>query len=96
MCSAEPHQEYIESLARSMREGEKFEFSQLCELWFAIIDAFCAHLPQRSGPGRRPTYSDNTILKIDMLMVTTQALSRRVRGMKGWSRRAIWRAAMTL
>ncbi|MHC5062147.1 MAG: IS982 family transposase, partial [Planctomycetota bacterium] len=71
MSSSELNQDYIESLAQSMRAGEKLEFAQLCELLFAIIDVFCAHLPQRSGPGRRQTYSDNTILKIDMLMHLT-------------------------
>lgn len=71
MSNSEPYQAYIENLAQSMRASEEIEFSQLCELLFAIIDAFCATLPASSGPGRPKTYSDSTILKIDMLMHLT-------------------------
>lgn len=66
-----PNQEYIESLARSIREAQEIDFQKLCELLFAIIDYFCAQLPVQTGPGRRKTYSDSTILKIDMLMHLT-------------------------
>lgn len=66
-----PNQEYLESLARSIREAQEIEFEKLCELLFAIIDYFCAQLPVQTGPGRRKTYSDSTILKIDMLMHLT-------------------------
>jgi hypothetical protein len=66
-----PNQEYIESLARSIREAQEIDFQKLCELLFAIIDYFCAQLPVQTGPGRRKSYSDSTILKIDMLMHLT-------------------------
>jgi hypothetical protein len=71
MSISEPNQAYIDNLASSIRQGEKIKFAQLCELLFAIIDAFCATLPQRRGRGRHKTYSDSTILKIDMLMHLT-------------------------
>jgi hypothetical protein len=66
-----PNQEYLESLARSIREAQEIDFQKLCELLFAIIDHFCAQLPVQTGAGRRKTYSDSTILKIDMLMHLT-------------------------
>jgi hypothetical protein len=66
-----PSQEYIEKLAQSIRAAKEFDFQKLCELLFAIIDFFCAQLPAQTGPGRRKTYSDRTILKIDMLMHLT-------------------------
>ena len=66
-----PSQEYIESLAQSIREAKELDFQKLCELLFAIIDFFCAQLPPQTGSGRRKTYSDSTILKIDMLMHLT-------------------------
>lgn len=47
------------------------EHEQLSELMFTIISQFCQQLPAPSGPGRRPTYSHETILKIDMLMHLT-------------------------
>lgn len=71
MSHSEPPQADIENLAQSMRAGTSLDFSPLCKLLFAIIDAFCAHLPPPCGRGRRKTYSDNTILKIDMLMHLT-------------------------
>jgi hypothetical protein len=66
-----PSQEYIENLAQSIRAAKEIEFEKLCELLFAIIDYFCAQLPAPTGPGRRKTYSDSTILKLDMLMHLT-------------------------
>lgn len=71
MTTFMPSQEYIETLARSIREASEMNFEKLCELLFAIIDFFCAHLPSQSGPGRRKTYPDSTILKLDMLIHLT-------------------------
>ena len=71
MTDSAPSQEYIESLAQSIREAKEINFQKLCELLFAIIDYFCGQLPAQTGPGRRKTYSDNTILKLDMLMHLT-------------------------
>jgi hypothetical protein len=71
MSHSVPSQEYIENLAQSIREAKEIDFQKLCELLFAIIDYFCAQLPTQTGPGRRKTYSDSTILKIDMLMHLT-------------------------
>ncbi len=71
MTTFVPSQEYIETLARSIREAPEMNFEKLCELLFAIIDFFCAHLPPQSGPGRRKTYPDSTILKLDMLIHLT-------------------------
>jgi hypothetical protein len=68
MSNSAPDQEYITNLVTSIQAGERIEFSQLCTWLWAIIDAFCASLPERHGPGRHKTYSDSTILKIDMLM----------------------------
>jgi hypothetical protein len=71
MTHSVPSQEYLESLAQSIREAKEIEFEKLCELLFAIIDYFCSQLPAQTGPGRRKTYSDSTILKLDMLMHLT-------------------------
>lgn len=71
MTASVPSQEYIESLAQSIREAEEIDFKTLCKLLFSIIDQFCEQLPVQTGPGRRKTYSDSTILKIDMLMHLT-------------------------
>ena len=38
---------------------------------FSIIDAFCAKVPERNRRGPKKTYSDSTILKLDMLMHLT-------------------------
>jgi hypothetical protein len=64
-------QERIDQLVATIQAGETIEFSQLCDLLFAIIEAFCATLPPAQGAGRHKTYSDSTILKIDMLMHLT-------------------------
>jgi len=71
MTHSVPSQEYIENLAQSIREAKEIDFQKLCELLFAIIEYFCAQLPAQTGPGRRKTYSDSTILKLDMLMHLT-------------------------
>ena len=71
MTHSVPSQEYIETLAQSIREAKEIEFEKLCELLFAIIEYFCAQLPAQTGRGRRKTYSDSTILKLDMLMHLT-------------------------
>lgn len=64
-------QAYIEKLIRSIQETPEIDFKQLCKLLFAVIDIFCAKLSSQTGAGRRKTYSDSTILKIDMLMHLT-------------------------
>ena len=71
MTHSVPSQEYIENLAQSIREAKEIDFQKLCELLFAIIEYFCAQLPAQTGRGRRKTYSDSTILKLDMLMHLT-------------------------
>lgn len=65
---------YNEKISRLIKElfGKKEpDHEQLSELMFAIITRFCQKLPSPSGAGRRPTYSNETILKIDMLMHLT-------------------------
>lgn len=59
----------LEEAVESMQE--EFDHEQLTSLMFGLIDDFCKHLPKHEGPGRRPTYSDSTILKLDMLMHLT-------------------------
>jgi|SRR5688572_6351673 len=71
MTDSVPSQEYLENLAQSIREAKEIEFEKLCELLFALIEYFCAQLPAQTGRGRRKTYSDSTILKLDMLMHLT-------------------------
>ena len=66
-----PSQEYIESLAKSIREAKEIKYQKLCELLFTIIDHFCGKLPIHCGRGQRKTYPDRTILKLDMLMHLT-------------------------
>lgn len=65
-----PSQAYLESLCQSIRE-EGLVHERLCQLLFAVIDEFCARLAVRTGPGRRQTYSENTILRLDLLMHLT-------------------------
>jgi hypothetical protein len=64
------HQAKIEALIASMH-GQAVIYEKLCQLMFAIIDRFCDGQPPQSGPGRRKTYPDSDILKIDMLMHLT-------------------------
>jgi hypothetical protein len=73
-----PSPTYLESLCQSIRE-EGLVHDRLYQLLFAVIDEFCARLPVRAGPGRRKTYSENTILKLDMLMHLTGNPSTRLR-----------------
>ena len=61
------NQDKVEALVRTMH-GQKVIFQKLCQLMFAVIERFCETLPPQSGPGRRKTYPDGDILKIDMLM----------------------------
>ena len=61
---------YAESLLASIH-NEGIGGEALCQLMFKLIDQFCAQLPPASGPGRRKTYSDALILKLDMLMHLT-------------------------
>ena len=71
MTSYQPNQEYIESLAQSIRQAPEIEYKQLCKLLFSIIDQFCQQLPDQTGRGRRKRYPDSTIIKIDQLMHLT-------------------------
>jgi DDE family transposase len=71
MITPEPSQAYIEALAQSMRGADELDYDQLVKLLFAIIDQFCAQIEVRPRPGPQSVYSDNTILKIDMLMHLT-------------------------
>lgn len=71
MTTVVPSRAYIDSLVQSIREAGEVEYAKLCELLFAIISLFCAQPPPQTGPGRRKTYSDSTILKLDMLMHLT-------------------------
>ena len=63
----ETFNEKISRLIKELFGKAEPEHEQLSELMFAIITQFCQKLPSPSGPGRRPTYSNETILKIDML-----------------------------
>lgn len=65
-----PRSSYLENLIESMR-ANGYEHEELVELLFGIIDEFCDQVPERSGPGRKKSYSDSMILKIDMLMHLT-------------------------
>ena len=71
MTASVPSQDYIESLAQSIREAQEIDFEKLCQLLFSLIDQFCDQLPARTGPGRPKSYSDRTIIKIDLLMHLT-------------------------
>jgi hypothetical protein len=65
-----PNQEYIDSVIQSIHQ-QTLKHEELCKLFFAVIEQFCAQVPLRQGPGRKKTYSDQTILKLDMLMHLT-------------------------
>lgn len=71
MILPKPNQEYIESIARSIQGDEELQHHKLVELMFAIIDHFCNLQPEMIKPGRKKTYSDRLILKLDMLMHLT-------------------------
>lgn len=64
------YQEQIDALIASMH-GQPVLYQKLCQLMFAVIDRFCEGQFPQTGPGRRKTYPDNDILKIDMLMHLT-------------------------
>lgn len=64
------YQEQIDTLVASMH-GQPVVYQKLCQLMFAVIDRFCEGQPPQTGPGRRKTYPDKDILKIDMLMHLT-------------------------
>jgi hypothetical protein len=68
--TAVPDSSYLESLITSMRE-QGYTHAQLVELMFGIIDRFCEQMPAPRGRGRRQSYSESTILKLDMLMHLT-------------------------
>jgi hypothetical protein len=63
----ETFSEKINRLVKELFGQEEPDHEQLSELMFSLISQFCQKLPTPSGPGRRPTYSHETILKIDML-----------------------------
>lgn len=67
MVISVPNQDYIDSLIQSIHQ-QSLTHDRLCQLLFAVIDQFCARLPAQTTRGRKPTYTDSTILKIDMLM----------------------------
>jgi hypothetical protein len=71
MFTPKPNQAYIEALAQSIRATNELDHEQLVQLLFAVIDQFCAQVEVRVRPGPQVVYSDNTILKIDMLMHLT-------------------------
>lgn len=70
MVVSVPNQAYIDSLIASIC-AEVLAHEQLCQLLFAVVEQFCASLSPPSGPGRRPTYANGDILKLDMLMHLT-------------------------
>lgn len=65
-----PTQTYLDSLIASIRTQGLYHDGRCC-VRFATIDQFCARQPHRTGPGRPKTYSDATILKLDVLMHLT-------------------------
>lgn len=65
-----PDSSYLENLIASMC-AQRYEHEQLVQLLFGVIDQFCDLLPMRTGAGRPSTYSQRTILKLDMLMHLT-------------------------
>lgn len=71
MFTPKPNQAYIEALAQSIQAADELDYDQLVKLLFAIIDQFCSQVEVRPRPGPEAVYSDNTILKIDMLMHLT-------------------------
>jgi hypothetical protein len=64
------NQERIDALVASLH-GQSVVYEKLCQLMFVVIDRFCEGLPSQRGQGRRKTYPDSDILKIDMLMHLT-------------------------
>ncbi len=70
MFTSAPSIDYFAPVVASMRR-HGFTYQELCRLMFAIVDEFCAQLPESTGPGRKKTYPDRTILKLVMLMHLT-------------------------
>lgn len=70
MVVSVPNQDYIESIVQSIHQ-QALNHERLCQLLFAVIEQFCARLPVAQKPGRKVTYTDCTILKIDLLMHLT-------------------------
>lgn len=70
MVVSVPNQDYLESIIQSIHQ-QSLNHERLCQLLFAIIDQFCAHLPTQPKRGRKLTYPESTILKLDMLMHLT-------------------------
>jgi hypothetical protein len=62
-----PTPQYLESIVASIQQ-EGLDQRHLARLLFSIVDHFCAQQPVPCGPGRPPTYSAATILKLVMLM----------------------------
>lgn len=61
---------YIDHLAETiLKEG--LDHERLSKLMFAIIDFFCAKVPERKRRGSKKRYPDSTIVKLDMLMHLT-------------------------
>jgi hypothetical protein len=67
MVVSVPNQDYIDSVIQSIHQ-QSLNHDRLRKLLFAVIDRFCARLPMAKKRGRKVTYPDSTILKIDMLM----------------------------
>ncbi len=61
---------YIDHLVETILE-EGLVHDKLTELTYAIIDFFCAKVPERKRRRPKKTYPDSTILKIDRLMHLT-------------------------
>ena len=52
---------------RLVEEARANEHRSGCLLLCQVVDEFCPPPPKRKGPGRRVTFSDNMILKMDLL-----------------------------
>ena len=70
MVISVPKQDYLESIIQSIQQ-QSLNHERLCQLLFAVIDQFCAHLPVQQKRGRKLTYPESTILKLAMLMHLT-------------------------
>ena len=63
-------QDYIDSVIQSIHQ-QSLNHDRLGQLLFAVIEQFCTRLPVAKKRGRKRTYPDSTILKLDMLMHLT-------------------------
>jgi len=61
---------YIDHLAKTIL-NDGLVHDNLTELMFAVVDLFCANLPDKRRRGPKKKYSDSTIVKIDMLLHLT-------------------------